>query len=411
MSSTNLHTLSEICSLVTDGTHDSPSLQSTGVPFIKGKHINSGRVDFDNCDFISEQDHEKCIRRVKPEKNDVLVANIGASIGDCARVEVDIDFSIKNVALLRPDPKKIDATYFFHLVKSSSFQGRLRNQRLGAAQPYISLEAFRALKVPVVIGRAIQSKIGSIASSYDDLIENNRRRIALLEQAARLLYREWFIHLRFPGHEHVKITNGLPEGWEHCLVGDLADIIRGKSYSSAELVEADGQPFINLKCIERFGGFRISGLKGFKGAHKEQHLAGPGSIMIAVTDMTREAMIVAQAARIPKSVGENAIFSMDLVKAVPKDGIEPEWLYGMLRFSRFSAEVREEATGATVLHLKPKAIENWVATLPSAMLRGLFAEQVAEIADQTDNLLVQNQKLAQARDLLLPRLMNGEIAV
>jgi type I restriction enzyme S subunit len=170
-------------------------------------------------------------------------------------------------------------------------------------------------------------------------------------------------------------------------------------------------PDAKFRQSERFGGFRISGLKGFKGEHKEQHLAGPGSIMIAVTDMTREAMIVAQAARIPKSVGEDAIFSMDLVKAVPKDGIEPEWLYGMLRFSRFSAEVREEATGATVLHLKPKAIENWVATLPSAMLRGLFAEQVAEIADQTDNLLVQNQKLAQARDLLLPRLMNGEIAV
>jgi type I restriction enzyme S subunit len=83
----------------------------------------------------------------------------------------------------------------------------------------------------------------------------------------------------------------------------------------------------------------------------------------------------------------------------------------MLRFSRFSAEVREEATGATVLHLKPKHIESWTATVPGELLRALFSEQFGTILDQIDNLEVQCGKLAQARDLLLPRLMNGEIAV
>ena len=83
----------------------------------------------------------------------------------------------------------------------------------------------------------------------------------------------------------------------------------------------------------------------------------------------------------------------------------------MLRFSRFSAEVREEATGATVLHLKPKHIEGWEVALPPATLRKLFSEQFSSILEQVDNLELQNQKLAEARDLLLPRLMNGEIAV
>ena len=106
-------------------------------------------------------------------------------------------------------------------------------------------------------------KIVDIASSYDDLIENNRRRILLLEEAARLLYREWFVHFRFPGHEHVKIIDGLPEGWSRYPVSDLADVFRGKSYRSSELVDSDGQPFINLKCVDRYGGFRISGLKRF----------------------------------------------------------------------------------------------------------------------------------------------------
>ena len=226
-----------------------------------------------------------------------------------------------------------------------------------------------------------------------------------------MLYREWFVLFRFPGHEHVKIIDGLPDGWERKQIAEIAEIFRGKSYSSQELVDDGGQSFVNLKCIQRFGGFRVTGLKGFRGEHKDHHLLAPGDIVIAVTDMTREAMIVAQAARIPRIVGESAIYSMDLVKAVPKEGVDLSWLYGLLRFSRFSAEVRDEATGATVLHLKPKHIEAWMATVPNALLRKLFAEQFSTMLDQIDNLELQSEKLAQARDLLLPRLINGQVAV
>jgi type I restriction enzyme S subunit len=139
-------------------------------------------------------------------------------------------------------------------------------------------------------------------------------------------------------------------------------------------------------------------------------LLDPGDIVIAVTDMTREAMIVAQAARVPKAAGDGAIYSMDLVKAVPNEGTNREWLYGLLRFSTFSTEVREEATGATVLHLRPKNIEAWSAVVPPTSLRTLYGEHVRELLAQIDNLEVQIEKVTYARDLLLPRLMNGEIA-
>jgi type I restriction enzyme, S subunit len=243
------------------------------------------------------------------------------------------------------------------------------------------------------------------------LLENNRTRIALLEEAARLLYREWFVQLRYPGHEHDVVVDGLPSGWRRQPIIELANIVRGKSYTSAELVESGGQPFVNLKCINRFGGFRLSGLKRFKGEHKPQHLLAPGDIVIGVTDMTREAMVVAQAARVPKTVGETAIFSMDLVKVVPALGVEPEWLYSLLRFSSFSAEIREKATGATVLHLQPRHIESWSTPVPSGSLRSVYAEQARELLAQIDNLEIQIERLAEARALLLPPLMNGDIAV
>ena len=86
--------------------------------------------------------------------------------------------------------------------------------------PHINLTVLRNFEVPVP-SLDTQKRIASILSAYDDLIENNRRRIRLLEQAARLLYKEWFVHLRFPGHEHVKIKDGVPEGWERKPLGEV----------------------------------------------------------------------------------------------------------------------------------------------------------------------------------------------
>jgi type I restriction enzyme S subunit len=129
-------TLQDVCSLITDGTHDSPKLQTSGVPFIKGKHISSGTIDFENCDFITEEDHAACVKRVKPQRNDIIFSNIG-SVGDTAVVKSDQEFSIKNVALFRPDPKKADPKYVYYLVCGSGFRTGILNQRSGAAQPLV----------------------------------------------------------------------------------------------------------------------------------------------------------------------------------------------------------------------------------------------------------------------------------
>ena len=282
-----------------------------------------------------------------------------------------------NTALYVIDFKENDPRFVAYLLRNT-----LRNyQSEKAAVPGVNRNVLHTLPVRAP-GLSDQTTIATILSAYDDLIENNRRRIELLEESARLLYREWFIHFRFPGHERVEMIDGIPDGWTKRHIAELADVFRGKSYKSSELVESNGQPFINLKCIERFGGFRISGLKWFQGEHKDHHLVEPGDIVIAVTDMTRDAMIVAQAARVPKTVGPNAIYSMDLVKLIPRCEIEPEWFYGMLRFSGFSAVVREEATGATVLHLKPQYIEKWEALLPPKAFAGFSPSSSVQYLDR-----------------------------
>ncbi len=382
-----------------------------GVPVINVRNVGYGDLRDEKIEFVTETTAERLGVHVLAE-NDIVFGRKGAvdrhlfvsteqagwvQGSDCIRLRFTtekINPHFVSYAFLRPYHK----------------EWMLQQCGNKATMASLNQDVIRRITLPLP-RRDQQDEVVSVLSAYDDLIDNNRRRIALLEEAARMLYREWFVHFRFPGHEHVRMIDGVPEGWERRPISSIAEVVRGKSYSSAELVDEGGQPFVNLKCIERFGGFRISGLKGFKGEHKPQHLVMPGDIVIAVTDMTRDAMIVAQAARIPKTVGVGAIFSMDLVKVIPNDGFAPEWFHGMLRYSSFSAGVREEATGATVLHLKPKHIKSWQALVPPSMLLSLFAATFRDFLEQKDNLELQIVKLSEARDLLLPRLMNGEITV
>ena len=284
----------------------------------------------------------------------------------------------------------------------------------GTAIPSTSRDAFYAISVNVP-PLPTQRKIAAILSTYDDLIENNTRRVAILEEMAQTLYREWFVHFRFPGHEQVAMVDSdlgpIPEGWEITRVSEVAEVYRGRSYRSADLVEENSLPFLNLKCVERYGGFRHDGLKRYAGRYKDTQKARPGDIIIAVTDMKQERRIVARAARVPDIGEETFVFSMDLVKVVPREDVPSDYLYGMLRFSRFPDEVKQYASGVNVLHLRPAHIEGFEFTLPPENLRKRYATLVSVAYKQCDALQKKNDLLRQTRDLLLPRLISGEVDV
>ena len=260
-----------------------------------------------------------------------------------------------------------------------------------------------------------QKKIASILSAYDDLIENNNRRIKILEEMAQLIYKEWFVKFRFPGHEKVRILDSklgkTPEGWKVVNLGSVAQIFRGKSYRSKELSKNEGLPFLNLKCVNRNGGFRKEGIKWFNGDFKYSHEAFCGDIVIALTDMTQDRNIVARAARVPKMKFNKFVFSMDLVKIVPTRLIQNIFLYCFLRFSGFGDTVKQFANGANVLHLNPKFILGYKFVLPPEKIIDNYAEYVLPIFNLGDNLLMQNWDLIKIRDLLLPKLISGKIDV
>ena len=305
------------------------------------------------------------------------------------------------------DAGVLDKRFLYYLFNTRPVRGQISGSATGTKVRHTAPERLYQVKVTVPTDVNQQRRIASILSAYDDLIENNRRRIQLLEQAAWMVYKEWFVRLRFPGHEHVKTKDGVPEGWEQGTVGERTTLVRGKSYKSSELVEFGGKPFVNLKCIARHGGFRLDGLKRFSGKYRDNQVLVPGDIVIALTDMTRDRHIVAHPARVPRAVGEDAVFSMDTVKLDPDDTVDKSWFYHFLRYSGFSKKVREHATGTNVLHLNSKQIENHEFHCPPLSVQKEYGETVRGFLAQQDNLIVQSEKLARTRDLLLSHLITG----
>lgn len=404
-------TLAELCLLVTDGTHDSPKILESGVPFIKGKHISSGRIDFANCDYISEADHAECIRRVKPQAGDILMSNIG-SIGDTAWVPDSVEFSIKNVALLRPDPERVDNRYLFLLFKNPAFLKEVLNLKAGAAQQYISLAALRGHKVSIIQDLPTQQRIAGILSAYDDLIENNRRRIGLLEQAARLLYREWFVHLRFPGHETAKIVDGLPEGWERKRIGDITTKLgSGATPRGGESAyEPTGMTLIRSLNIYDFS-FHDDGL-AFINQDQAKKLANVAvesqDVLINITGASVARCCMVPERHLPARVNQHVmIVRVDPQKASPFFVLHSinshQNKERLLSIARAGGATREAITKDTMSGFE-------ILRAPQDLV-GEFHMKCAAMHEQSERLSAQNAKLTRARHLLLPRLMDGRIPV
>ena len=298
-------------------------------------------------------------------------------------------------------------TYEFLYYALKSKQAILHKAQKGAAIPHVT---------PLLIGnidfllpnKDVQHRIATILSRYDSLIENYQKQIKLLEEAAQRLYKEWFVDLHFPGHENTKIVDGVPEGWEKKTLGELFSYVRGKSYSSNEISD-EGCIMVNLKNIQAFGGYKRDAEKRFIGKYKPEQTLQKGDLVMGVTDMTQERRLVGHVALIP-DFNEPATFSMDLIKIIPYS-VPIIYLYCAMRYGGISKQISPLANGVNVLHLKPDAMMGTMMVVPRKDLIERFCPFVEEMTNKILKNQSQIRLLTEARDRLLPKLMNGEIAV
>lgn len=264
-----------------------------GISLIRSLNVYDYSFSYENLAYIDEVQAKK-LSNVEIHENDILLNITGASVGRCCKVPRQIIPARVNqhVSIVRVDNNCANVDYILYYINSPHNKLRLLNiAQGGATREALTKEAIENFIVELPDNNA-QDFIANILSSYDNLIENNNRRIAILEEMAQRLYREWFVHFRFPGHENVKMVESklglIPENWHNFKIENIVSFNRGKSYRSSEINVEDGVPFINLKNIRAYGGFNKGGTKLFDGIYKESHKVRPGDIVMAVTDMTQE---------------------------------------------------------------------------------------------------------------------------
>ena len=368
----------EVCSYAVDCVNRTAPVVEYETPYkmLRTTNVRGGFVDTRNVRYVTLETYEHWTRRLVPKRGDVFLTR-EAPLGDVGRLTSDETvFLGQRLFHYRANPNLMDARFLAYALQSPSVQGWIKGVGMGATVEHARVGEFHKIPVPIP-PLDVQATIGDILSAYDDLIENNLRRIALLEEAARLLYREWFVHFRFPGHEHVKIVDDIPEGWQRRTFGQIAELKYGKALKQENRIE---------------GPFPVYGSSGIVGSHQTALAEGP-------------AIVVGRKGNVGSIYWSPVNFwPIDTVYFIPKGQID-FWLYLALPSAGF------QNTDAGVPGLNRAFAYSRKLTCPPPRLRRLFDESVKPMFSQRTTLENYNQKLAEGRDLLLPRLMNGEIAV
>lgn len=297
--------------------------------------------------------------------------------------------------------KGVDPKFGYYVLLASN----LRRLGFGSAQPFVSYGTLNRVAI-YKPDLNIQEKLGKILNNYDQLIENNNKRIQLLESMAEELYKEWFVRFRFPGYEKTEFKNGIPNEWEYKKFKEIITYNRGISYSSEEIDCIDGLNLINLKNINSYGGFRRDGTKTYNGKYKEQHIVKYKDLIMGVTDMTQDRRTVGHVALMPDVEG---VISADLIRL--DSNINHVFLYCLCRYGFYSTLFSQFGNGANVIHLKPESIRNQKILMPNSTLINMFVKYIEPTIDEIEILNKKNDLLVKQRDALLPRLMSGKLSV
>jgi len=396
-------TLQELCLNITDGKHgDCENEENSGYYFISCKDIFDGQINYKNARQITKADFEKTHKRTMLEVDDILLTNSG-TIGRMAFV-TDREATTKttfqkSVAIIKPDKQKVLPRYLYYQLQNCVPQ--FINSSNGSAQKNLLLSTMRTFQIEIEENREKQEKIADTLSAYDDLIENNQKQIKLLEEAAQRLYKEWFVDLRFPGHENTKIVDGVPEGWQWCKVRDVADI------NSSTLPKNYKEDFIDyvdlgsVRCghIETRTRYNLNEAPG-----RAKRCAKDGDI---IWGMVRPNLKAYALVTNPK---ETDVFSTGFAVLSAKK-VPYSYLYCAVTQEEFVGYLVNATNGAAYPAVKPVHFEVADILKPDDKVLEQFHSVADSIYRKKEALENQNHNLRESRDLILPKLMSGEVEV
>ena len=337
---------------------------------------------------------------------DIIISARG-TVGEVAQIGKTAAFNQSCYGLRATDGYSSD--YLYYMLK---YQVRyLKSVANGAVFDTIVVKTFDRMKASVP-DLPTQARIADILSAYDDLIEDNNRRITLLEKAAQELYKEWFVRFRFPGYETAKFENGLPEGWEYIRFGKAIEIIdgdRGVNYpKQEEFCETGECLFLNAGNVTK-NGFDFSSCS-YITKEKDQVLRKgklqTGDVVLTTRGTVGNVAFLNETLTFaPMRINSGMVILRNL------DIVSPEYIYTTLRHEGLQKAMMMYASGSAQPQLPIKDMRRIKIIKPDDVTMERFTEFVSPIYKQISSLIMKNQTISKQRDLLLPRLMSGKLEV
>ena len=372
--------LSDVCEFIVDCPHSTAPDEGKGYPLIRTPNVGKGRLDLNGVHRVSESVYKQRIQRGAPRANDLIFAR-EAPAGNVALVQENQTVCLgQRTVLIRPNVQKVNPQYLVYYLLSPKPQYELLGTANGATVAHVNLPAIRNLKIELP-EKSVQDKIGTILVTYDDLIENNQKQIKLLEEAAQRLYKEWFVDLRFPGHENTKIVDGVPEGWSRTNINEILTFHRGYDLTKNEM---------------KAGRYPVVGSTTVIGYHNEFKIKGPGIVTGRSGSLGKYQFIWDNfwphntSLYISDYKDHNIFFVYSLLQTVDFASLN---------------------NGGAIPTLNRNVLSNIEVIEPTDELQEMFATITEAQYRKIRNLEKQNNQLKMARDVLLPKLMSGEMEV
>ena len=391
--------LKDVTTILGDGLHGTPKYDENGtVFFINGNNLVDGKIEIkDSTKRVSEYEANKYRKNLTPR---TILVSINGTIGNVAKYKGEACILGKSACYFNV-ADNFDLNFIYYVIASQQFKDTITHLATGTTIKNVSLETMRnySFMAPSINE---QKRISSILSSFDDKIELNRRINDNLEQQVQALFKLWFV------------DNSNPN-WKETSLSEVASFVGGYSYTGEELTDCSNIAMATIKNFGRNGGFKTDGFKEINPSAKlkECHYANLFDILVAHTDLTQNADVIGNA-ELLLTYGkyDSIIFSMDLVKVLPKETFPYRFLLAaMLKNKLFKRHCLGYVNGTTVLHLSKKALPDFEIRKPSDSESKMMDEVLASYYKRMAELLQENDRLISLRDTVLPKLMSGELKI
>ena len=397
--------LGDVCRVIPGYAFKSSDWQAEGIPVVKIKNITTDNaVDLTNTDCVPESVLTPKLQRFVLNDGDILLAMTGATAGKVGKVRTKRPILL-NQRVAKIAPVEADHGFIWSVVSSQEYQEKFFQLADGAAQPNMSGGQIEGLEIPCP-PLPVQRRIAGILSAYDELMENSQRRIRLLEAMARALYREWFVHFRFPGHEkHPRVASPLgeiPQGWDVKPFTEIADVLSGGTPKTDVAEYWNGEiPFFTPR--DAPGCFYVQ--------DTDKHVTEVGLSKCASELYPPDTVFITARGTVGKVALPSVPMAMNqsCYALRGKPGIPQRFLF--LMTLQQVDYLKTNTGGATFDTIVVDTFRRMEIVKPDRSIVASFAKKTDAIFEQVNRLQRQIQNLRRTRDLLLPRLLSGQVAL